>query len=117
VIPATVRCMGNSFIAGIPALLRAFAGERKRLEQILAENKFDSQQIRRRDCAGYRSPGRQQKFERQALSNQSERHEAQGLLRRNFDQHQKNGADRGPGLSGHRIRSRAAENQAGGESS
>ena len=30
-----------SFIAGIPALLRAFAGERKKLEQILAENKFD----------------------------------------------------------------------------
>jgi UDP:flavonoid glycosyltransferase YjiC (YdhE family) len=30
-----------SFIAGIPALLRAFAVERKRLEQILAENKFD----------------------------------------------------------------------------
>jgi len=30
-----------SFIAGIPALLRAFAVERKRLAQILAENKFD----------------------------------------------------------------------------
>jgi hypothetical protein len=30
-----------SFIAGIPGLLRAFAVERKRLEQILAENKFD----------------------------------------------------------------------------
>jgi UDP:flavonoid glycosyltransferase YjiC (YdhE family) len=30
-----------SFIAGIPALLQAFAVERKRLEQILAENKFD----------------------------------------------------------------------------
>jgi len=29
------------FVAGIPALLRAFAVERKRLEQILAENKFD----------------------------------------------------------------------------
>jgi UDP:flavonoid glycosyltransferase YjiC (YdhE family) len=30
-----------SFIAGIPGLLRAFAVERKRLEQILAENKLD----------------------------------------------------------------------------
>ncbi|MHB8119376.1 MAG: glycosyltransferase [Methanothrix sp.] len=30
-----------NFVAGIPALLRAFAVERKRLEQILAENRFD----------------------------------------------------------------------------
>jgi UDP:flavonoid glycosyltransferase YjiC (YdhE family) len=30
-----------NFVAGIPALLWAFAVERKRLEQILAENKFD----------------------------------------------------------------------------
>ncbi|MGB5098985.1 MAG: glycosyltransferase [Methanothrix sp.] len=30
-----------SFIAGIPAMLQAFAAERKRLEQILAENRFD----------------------------------------------------------------------------
>ena len=29
------------FVAGIPGLLRAFAVERKRLEQILAENRFD----------------------------------------------------------------------------
>jgi len=29
------------FVAGIPALLKAFAVERKRLEQILAENRFD----------------------------------------------------------------------------
>ena len=29
------------FVAGIPALLQAFAVERKRLEQILAENRFD----------------------------------------------------------------------------
>ncbi len=29
------------FVAGIPGLLRAFAAERKRLEQILAENRFD----------------------------------------------------------------------------